>query len=104
MCVCTCILVADADPPTNLMLRQVGPLDIEVNWTPPANPPSSGYLISSTEFEFGFAGTLVKAPPYVLHTGIAGTQNIAVVSHSRHFVSDVLGPKSIYLPFPDRSE
>ena len=97
MCVCTCILVADADPPTNLMLRQVGPFNIEINWTPPANPPSSGYLISSTESEYGFSGTLVRGPPYVLYTGIGGTHNISVVSQSRHFISDILGPKSITL-------
>ena len=84
MCVCgrIYILVADADPPTNLMLRQVGPYAAEINWTPPVNPPSSGYLLSLTESEYGFSGTLVKEPPYILNTVIGGTYTIRVVSHS----------------------
>ena len=104
VCVCTCILVADADPPTNLVLRQVGPYAIEINWTPPANLPSSGYLVSITESEYGFSGTLVKEPPYILNTVIGGMYNISVVSQSRHFISDILGPKSITLPFRAQGE
>ena len=38
-----CIPAADADTPSNLMVRQNGRLSIEINWTPTATPPSQGY-------------------------------------------------------------
>ena len=43
------IPAADADTPSNLMVRQNGRLSIEINWTPTATTPSQGYQITTVE-------------------------------------------------------
>ena len=55
-------LAADADTPSNLMVRQNGRLSIEINWTPITTPPSMGYQISLMEDIT--TGILVMNPPY----------------------------------------
>ena len=35
--------------PTNLMVRQIGMNRVRVSWTPPPNPPSRGYLITTSD-------------------------------------------------------
>ena len=85
--------LADADPPSNLMIRQNGRLSIEINWTPSATSPSMGYQITTTGCVS--VGTLVMTPPYAytaLDIRVGSVINIYLVAHSTHFFSGVLGP------------
>ena len=87
---------ADADTPSNLMVRQNGRLTIEINWTPTDTPPSLGYLITTTEDIS--VGTTVMNPPYTysaLDIRVGSVINIYLVARSTHFYSGVLGPVSV---------
>ena len=44
---CFSIIIEQA--PSNLMVRQIGINRVRVSWTPPPNPPSKGYLITTGE-------------------------------------------------------
>ena len=41
-----CLLITEQTP-TNLTVRQIGIYTVRVSWTPPPNPPSRGYLITT---------------------------------------------------------
>ena len=87
---------ADADTPSNLMVRQNGRLSIEINWTPTATPPSMGYQITTTE-DVG-SGTTVMNPPYTytaVDIRVGSVINIYLVARSTHFFSGVLGAVSV---------
>ena len=87
---------ADADTPSNLMVRQNGRLSIEINWTPTATPPSMGYQIPTVEDVT--VGTRVMNPPYTytaLDIQVGSVINIYLVARSAHFFSGVLGPVSV---------
>ena len=87
---------ADADTPSNLMVRQNGRLSIEINWTPSATPPSMGYQITTVENVN--VGTRVMNPPYpytALDIRVGSVINIYLVARSAHFFSGVLGPVSV---------
>ena len=87
---------ADADTPSNLMVRQNGRLSIEINWTPTATPPSMGYQITTVEDVS--VGILVMNPPYTytaVDIRVGDVINIYLVARSAHFFSGVLGPVSV---------
>ena len=87
---------ADADTPSNLMVRQNGRLSIEINWTPTATPPSMGYQFTTVEDVS--AGILVMNPPFTYTTvdiRVGDVINIYLVARSAHFFSGVLGPISV---------
>ena len=87
---------ADADTPSNLMVRQNGRLSIEINWTTTVTPPSLGYQITSTEDIS--SGILVLNPPYTYTAPgirVGSVINIYLVARSAHFFSGVLGPVSV---------
>ena len=87
---------ADADTPSNLMVRQIGRFSIEINWTPTATPPTLGYQITSTEDIS--SGILVLNPPYTytaLDIRVGSVINIYLVARSAHFYSEGLGPVSV---------
>ena len=87
---------ADADTPSNLMVRQNGRLSIEINWTPTATPPSGGYQFTTVEDVSG--GTTIMNPPYTytaVDIKIGDVINIYLVARSSHFFSGILGPVSV---------
>ena len=87
---------ADADTPSNLMVRQNGRLSIEINWTPSATPPSMGYQITTVEDVS--VGTRVMNPPYTYTAQdieVGRVINIYLIACSAHFFSEVLGPVSV---------
>ena len=87
---------ADADTPSNLMVRQNGRLSIEINWTPTAIPPSMGYQFTTSEDVS--VGTTIMNPPYTYTAPdirVGDVINIYLVARSAHFFSGVLGPVSV---------
>ena len=95
---------ADADTPSNLMVRQNGRLSIEINWTPSATPPSMGYQITTVEDVS--VGIIVMNPPYTYaeqEIKVGDVINIYLVARSAHFFSGVLGPVSVTILGKDMS-
>ena len=95
---------ADADTPSNLMVRQNGRLSIEINWTTTVTPPSQGNQITTTEDIS--SGVLVLNPPYTytaLDIRVGSVTNIYLVARSAHFYSGVLGPVSVTILGKDMS-
>ena len=87
---------ADANTPSNLMVRQNGRLSIEIYWTPTASPPSMGYQITTVEDVS--VGTPAMNPPYTytaVDIIVGSVINIYLVARSSHFFSGVLGPVSV---------
>ena len=84
---------ADADTPFNLMVHQNGRLNIEINRSPTATPPSMEYQITTTEDIC--VGILVLNPPYTFTSTdirVSSVINIYLVARSTHFFSGVLAP------------
>ena len=76
------------------MLSQNGRNSIQIRWTPPPNPPTQGYQI--TTITNVLTRRRVMNPPFNLQSVSVGrTITVSVISLSLHYSSGILGPTTI---------
>ena len=81
-----------ATPPTNLMAEQNGIQSVLVSWTVPSPPPAMGYRVT---VEPGEISLNISSTPLNLTSLELGIYTVRVMSLSRHFPSEAVGPVEV---------
>lgn len=91
------IVIIDADPPTNLDLKQIAGNRVLVTWDKSTNPVLD-YCVYINDENVNSEGRRTNLTSYVLHSfQFYEVVKVSVRATSRHYWSEVLGPKTLVI-------